>query len=68
MTGKVKFFDNKKGWGYIVPEGGNSKDVFVHFSAINGRPGHKSLNQGDNVSFEVEESQRGLQAINVSLI
>lgn len=63
MRGKVKWFNNEKGYGFISPEDG-SKDVFVHFSAIQGR-GFKSLDEGEEVEFEVEDSPRGPHAVNV---
>lgn len=62
MKGKVKWFNEKRGFGFIEQEGG--KDVFVHFSAIQSG-GFKSLAEGDEVEFEVEESSRGPQAKNV---
>jgi CspA family cold shock protein len=60
--GTVKWFDEKKGYGFITQDNGG--DVFVHYSSIN-MPGFKSLAEGDRVSFEVEERQRGLQALDV---
>ncbi|MDO4432314.1 MAG: cold-shock protein [Aerococcaceae bacterium] len=60
--GKVKWFNAEKGFGFIEREG--DSDVFVHFSAIQGE-GFKSLEEGQAVSFEVEEGARGLQATNV---
>ena len=60
--GKVKWFNSEKGYGFIEMEGGD--DVFVHFSAIQSE-GFKSLDEGQEVSFEVEEGQRGPQATNV---
>ena len=60
--GTVKWFNNDKGYGFISRESGD--DVFVHFSAIQGE-GFKSLDEGQKVSFDVEEGDRGLQAINV---
>ena len=62
MRGKVKWFNEKRGFGFIEQEGG--KDVFVHFSAITSK-GFKSLAEGDEVEFEIEESSRGPQAKNV---
>ncbi len=62
MKGKVKWFNADKGYGFIVSEEG--KDVFVHFSAIVAE-GYKSLNEGDDVSFDVEEGERGQLAKNV---
>ncbi len=60
--GKVKWFNNTKGYGFIEQEGG--EDVFVHFSAIDGE-GYKTLNEGDPVEFEVVQGPKGLQAKNV---
>ena len=61
-TGRVKWFSNEKGFGFIEQEEGG--DVFCHFSAISG-DGYKSLNEGDEVEFEVEQGPKGLQARNV---
>ncbi|MCM8772803.1 MAG: cold shock domain-containing protein [Candidatus Omnitrophica bacterium] len=60
--GKVKWFNNKKGFGFIERE--NGEDVFVHYSSIVGQ-GYKTLNEGDTVEFEVVKREKGLQAINV---
>ncbi|MCY8425049.1 cold-shock protein CspD, partial [Bacillus vallismortis] len=60
--GKVKWFNNEKGFGFIEVEGGD--DVFVHFTAIEG-DGYKSLEEGQEVSFEIVEGNRGPQASNV---
>ena len=62
-TGTVKWFNSEKGFGFIEQaDGGN--DVFVHFSAIQG-DGYRSLNEGDEVEFRVEQGQKGLQAADV---
>jgi CspA family cold shock protein len=63
--GKVKWFNNAKGYGFIEREGG--EDVFVHYSAITG-DGYRSLQEGDAVEFEVVSSDKGLQAANVAKI
>lgn len=61
--GTVKWFSDQKGYGFITPEGGR-KDVFVHFSAIQGE-GFKTLKEGENVEFEVTNGPKGEQASNV---
>ena len=63
--GTVKWFNAEKGFGFITPDDGG-KDVFVHFSEIQGS-GYRSLNEGDEVEFEVEQGQKGLQAKNVEV-
>lgn len=65
MQGRVKWFNNEKGYGFIEREGGD--DVFVHYSAITG-DGFKSLNEGDAVEFEIVDGTRGPQAANVSRV
>ncbi len=65
QTGRVKWFDEKKGFGFIEREDGN--DVFVHFRAITG-DGFKTLTDGQEVEFDVEQGQKGPQALNVSVI
>ena len=62
-TGRVKWFSNEKGFGFIEQDGGGA-DVFCHFSAISAS-GFRSLNEGDEVEFEVEQGQKGLQAKDV---
>ena len=62
QNGKVKWFNNEKGYGFIEVEGGD--DVFVHFSAIQGE-GFKTLDEGQRVQFDVVQGNRGPQAENV---
>lgn len=62
-NGKVKWFNAEKGFGFIEQESGD--DVFVHFSAIQ-TEGFKTLDEGQEVSFDIEEGQRGPQAVNVT--
>lgn len=61
-SGKVKWFDNKKGYGFIAQDSG--QDVFVHHTSIVGQ-GYKTLNEGETVNFEVIDSGKGLKAQNV---
>ena len=63
-TGKVKWFNESKGYGFIEPDGGG-RDVFVHYSAIQGE-GYKTLSEGQVVQFEVIQGEKGPQASNVA--
>ena len=65
-TGTVKWFNGDKGYGFIAPDDG-SADVFAHFSAINST-GFRSLNEGDKVSYEVQQGPKGLQAANITVV
>jgi CspA family cold shock protein len=65
-TGTVKWFNNDKGYGFITPSDG-SADVFVHYSAIDGR-GYRSLEEGQAVEFETQQGPKGLQASSVRAI
>ncbi len=66
MTGLVKWFNAEKGFGFISPADG-SKDVFVHFSAI-ATDGFKTLEEGQQVSFTIENGQKGPAAANVTIL
>ncbi len=63
--GTVKWFNAQKGYGFITNES-TGEDVFVHFSGIAGE-GYKSLEEGQNVTFDITERNRGLQAVNVTV-
>lgn len=63
-TGKVKWFNPTKGYGFITPDEGD-KDLFVHHSSIQG-DGYKSLKEEQSVTFDVEDGDKGPQAVNVS--
>lgn len=65
-TGEVKWFNNAKGWGFIIPENGGD-DIFVHFSAIQGT-GYKTLLPGQPVCYEVQKGDRGLHATDVVVL
>ncbi len=63
MKGTVKWFNSQKGYGFICDESG--KDVFVHFSGLK-MEGFKTLNEGESVEFDVENGEKGPQAVNVT--
>ena len=65
MTGKVKWFDSKKGYGFIISEEG--KEVFVHFTGIV-KEGFRALIEGQNVEFELSDGDKGVQAVNVVVV
>ncbi|MEO2066301.1 MAG: cold-shock protein [Desulfurobacteriaceae bacterium] len=62
LTGTVKWFDSKKGYGFITADSG--QDVFVHYTGIQGE-GFKTLEEGERVSFSITESDKGLKAVDV---
>jgi CspA family cold shock protein len=65
MIGKVKWFDSKKGYGFILTEEG--KEIFVHYTGIIAE-GFKALTESQNVEFEVGGNEKGVQAVNVTVI
>ena len=66
VTGVVKWFNNDKGYGFITPDDGG-KDVFVHFSSIQGE-GHRSLAEGQQVEYETAQGKKGLEAKEVRAV
>lgn len=66
-TGKVKWFQSSKGYGFIAQDGGGA-DVFVHHSSIVGMDGYRELDEGQRVSFDVEIGAKGPQAANVTVL
>ncbi|ARB93384.1 cold-shock protein [Legionella longbeachae] len=64
--GEVKWFNNAKGWGFIIPEN-EGDDIFVHFSSIHGT-GYKTLAPGQIVNYDVEQGDKGLHAANVIVL
>ena len=65
VNGVVKWFSDKKGYGFIAQEDGS--DVFVHHTGINGE-GFKTLREGDRVTFEIKQGQKGPAAVNVTVV
>jgi CspA family cold shock protein len=66
VTGVVKWFNEQKGFGFIARDG--DSDVFVHYSAIQGQSGFRTLNEGDEVEFSIEQGQKGPAAVDVQRI
>ena len=65
MNGKVKWFDSKKGYGFIIAEGG--KEIFVHYTGIV-KEGFKALTEGQLVTYEIGSGDKGEQAVNVQIV
>ena len=63
MEGRVKWFNEKKGYGFVETE--NDGDIFLHYSGIEDTGGFRSLQEGEGVCFEIEQTQRGPQAVQV---
>ncbi len=67
-TGKVKWFNNAKGYGFILPgEESNGEDLFVHYSSIT-MDGYKTLKAGQHVTYEIIQGPKGLHAINIGIV
>lgn len=64
LKGRVKWFNPGKGFGFLIPEAGNAKDIFIHYSNIK-VDGFKTLNEGQEVTYEMGDGKGGAQAVNV---
>ena len=64
-TGKVKWYDSKKGYGFIIGEDG--KDIFFHFSGLKNSDGHEKIAENTEATYELQKGKKGLQAINIEL-
>ena len=64
-TGTIKWFNSRKGFGFIIPDTEGDGDIFVHYSGIADNGEFRTLNEGDKVTFEITEGQKGPQATNV---
>ncbi len=67
VIGKVKWFDGKKGYGFIITEG-STKEVFVHYSAIQTEKEFKALKEGTSVQFDIADGKKGMHAENVTVL
>lgn len=67
ITGKVKWFSSSRGYGFVTEDGDEQTEFFVHFSSVS-MDGYKTLNAGDNVSFVLKQTDKGVQAVDVSLV
>ena len=66
IEGSVKWFNEKKGFGFLSPKNGGD-DIFVHFSSIQGK-GYRTLKEGSSVTFEIENGEKGPKAVNVTVM
>lgn len=66
MTGKVKWFNNQKGYGFITSE--EEKDIFVHYSDIISADKYKTLTENSTVAYDIETTEKGVKAINVQVV
>ena len=68
VKGTVKWFDGRKGFGFITPEDNPEKDVFVHYSDIEGQEGFRNLKDGQTVEYELGKNEKGEKAIKVRTV